>query len=345
MLVREARDVARQWVIDEAANLPGFVGAFHTGSTIWLPDESVLPATSDVDVMLVLDDPDPPQKPGKIAYQGVILDVSYLAAGGVRSAEQVLRHYHLAGSFRCPNVIVDPSGNLTAMQTVVSHQFARRHWVRQRCEHAASTVHRHLDGLRSADALHGQVMAWLFGTGVTTHLLLVAGLRNPTIRTRYLAARDLLAEYGQISFYLELLALLGCAEMTRQQATQHLTALADAFDAASAVIRSPFIFASDLSAQARPIAIDGSRDLIERGDQREAIFWIVATYARCMAVFHQDAPALTERYETGLWHLLADLGIDSPADLRRRDERVRAFLPSVWAVADAIVAANPEIQA
>ena len=31
---------------------------------------------------------------------------------------------------------------------------------------------------------------------------------------------------------------------------------------------------------ARPIAIDGSRELIEAGAHREAVFWIVATFAR-----------------------------------------------------------------
>jgi hypothetical protein len=53
------------------------------------------------------------------------------------------------------------------------------------------------------------VTAWLFPTGVTTHVLLTADLRNLTVRLRYPAVRELLVAYGQPEFYEELLALLG----------------------------------------------------------------------------------------------------------------------------------------
>jgi hypothetical protein len=56
------------------------------------------------------------------------------------------------------------------------------------------------------------------------------------------------------------------------------------FDTAKAVIKTPFSFASDISDAAGPIAIDGSRELIERGLHREAVFWIVVTYSRCQKV-------------------------------------------------------------
>jgi hypothetical protein len=74
------------------------------------------------------------------------------------------------------------------------------------------------------------------------------------------------------AFYPSLLELLGCARMERGQAERHLAALAAAFDAAKGVIATPFFFAADLTDAARPIAIDGSQDLIARGDHREAIF-------------------------------------------------------------------------
>jgi hypothetical protein len=88
------------------------------------------------------------------------------------------------------------------------------------------------------------------------------------------------------------------------------------------------LFTSDISDIARPIAIDGNQALIERGSQREAIFWMVATYSRCQKVMCQDAPLeLQERYHRGYWDLLADLGITSPADLQQRGEQVKEFLP------------------
>jgi hypothetical protein len=343
MLVREAREIARQWLLAEAEAIPGFVGAFHTGSVLWLADESVLPATSDVDVMIVLDSAAVPAKLGKLRHQGVILEITYLPRSQVESAEQVLGHYHLASSFYRPNVMLDPTGHLAAVRAVVAREFPRRHRVRQRCEHAAGNISRYLDSLQAAEAVHDQVMSWVFGTGVTTHLPLVAGLKNPTVRQRYLAVRDLLAEYGRLDFYEILLDLLGCPTLSQEQALEHLASLTSAFDAASAAIRTPIFFAADLAPEARPIAIDGSRDLIARGDHREAVFWMVVTYARCLTVFHRDAPELTERHAAGLWRLLGNLGIGGPADLIGRGERVRAFLPQLWEVADAIMAANPAI--
>jgi hypothetical protein len=101
----------------------------------------------------------------------------------------------------------------------------------------------------------------------------------------------------------------------------------------------------DLTDAARPIAIDGSRDLIARGDHREAIFWMVATYSRCEKVLYQDAPPeMQARFTPGYRRLLGDLGITTFADFERRGEQVKEFLPQVWGVAEAIMAANPEIE-
>ena len=173
----------------------------------------------------------------------------------------------------------------------------------------------------------------------------MAGLRNPTVRRRYVAARELLEEYGCLDLYDALLALLGCAHISRTRVEQHLAALVPLFDAASALIKTPFSFASDISAAARPIAIDGSRELIERGLHREALFWIAVTASRCRQVLAADAPpGLQQAFDPGYRRLLSDLGIASFTDLQRRAEDVRALLPRIWDVAEAIMAAHPEIR-
>ncbi len=345
MLVKEAKAVARRWVLDEGYRVPGFWGAYYAGSTNWLPDDAALPPTSDLDVAVVLDEATPPGKPGKLLYQGVLLEVSYFSREQVRSPEVVLSHYHLAGSFRTPSIILDPSGQLAALQAAVSRGFAQRRWVRRRCEHARERVLEQLAALSESVTWPDQVLGWLFPTGVTTHVLLVAGLRNPTVRRRYVAARDLLADYGRLDCYEPLLELLGCARMGRARVEEHLAALATVFDAAKVVVKTPFPFASDISEVARPIAIDGSRELIERGLHREAVFWIVATYSRCQKVLSVDAPpGVQEQFDPGYRRLLGDLGIASFADLQQRAEQVTRFMPQVWEVAEAIMAANPGIE-
>lgn len=345
MIVKDAKEVARQWVIEEASKAPGFYGALYAGSTNWLPDEAVFPSTSDVDVWVVLEDHAPPAKLGKFIRRDVILDVSFLPSDRLRSPDQILGDYHMAGSFRTPSIIADPSGRLSKLQAAVSRDFANRQWVYKRCEHARNRVLRNLRSLRESEPFHDRVTAWLFATGVTTHVLLVAGLRNPTVRQRYVAARELLADYGHLDFYETLLKMLGCAWMSRESVAHHLAALTDAFDSAKAVVKTPFFFASDISDIARPITIDGSWDLIERGYHREAIFWMVATYSRCQKVLYHDAPPqMRDRFSPGYRQLLGDLGITSFSDLQQRKKQLETFLTRVWEVAEAVIAANPRIE-
>ena len=85
--------------------------------------------------------------------------------------------------------------------------------------------------------------------------------------------------------------------------------------------------------------------MIARGDHREAVFWIVATHCRCQKVLYHDAPAeVQERFRPASKRLLGDLGIASPDALQQRGAQVRAFLPRLWGVAEAIMAANPDIE-
>lgn len=346
MRVGEAKDAARRWLAEEATAAPVFRGAYLHGSTAQLPDDAALPATSDLDVIFVLAAGSPPPTTGKVRYRGVLLDVSALPEDELRSPAAVLGRYRLANGLRAPGILADPTGRLAPLQAAVAEQFAQRRWVRARVEDAEGNLRRFLRSLRegSAAPFPDQVSVWLFATGVMSHLPLVAGLENPTVRRRYLAARDLLAAYGHTALYDTLLESLGCARMDRAQADRHLVVLGDAFDAARGTVTTPFAFASDLSDLARPIAIDGSRELIARGDHREAVFWLVATYSRCMTVFHADAPGLRDRFEPGYRRLLGDLGIVSAADLLRRADWVEASLPRIREVAEAIMAANPGIQ-
>jgi hypothetical protein len=345
MLIKDAKAIARQWVIEQASQAPGFSGAFYAGSTHWLPGDAPMSPTSDLDLWVILDDSSPPQKLGKLIYRGVLLEVSYLPRARLDAPESILGDYHMAGSFRTPGIIADPTGQLTRLQAAVTKDYAKRRWVRTRCQDAGGRILRNLRSLNESQPFHDQVSSWLFAAGVTTHVLLVAGLRNPTVRKRYIAVRELLTEYHRRDFYEALLELLGCVDMSRPRVERHLVALADVFDAAKALDKTPFFFASDISDLARPIAIDGSRELIEAGSHREAMFWIVATYARCLKILHHAAPSeLREQFEPGFRQLTGDLGITSFADLQRRGQQVERFLPRLWEVAEEIMAANPGIE-
>ena len=344
MLVSEAKETARRWVMEEGSQVPRVWGVFLHGSINWLPDDAAFPADSDLDIMLVLDEKDPGLKLGKFLYHDLLLEVSYIAKDAIQPAEKVLGMYHLAGSLRAPNILLDPTGELTRIHKKVAEEFAKRRWVVKRCRHAVEKI---LQGWRldPEASFPDQVNSWLFPTGITTHVLLTAGLKNPTVRRRYLAVRSLLSEYRLPDFHEELLELLGCVHMTRDQVESHLAELANAFDTAKRRQRIPFFFSSDLTDAARPIVIDGSWKMIEEGYHREAVFWMVATYVRCLKVLSCDGSEDEfQEADWGLRRLLADLGIEGTADLQARIAKLKAALPRVWETAEAVMDANPEIE-
>lgn len=342
MNTKSVKAIARDWIKREMSGLDDFGGAFFHGSINWMPDDTIFPATSDVDLMVLFDDP-PAIKLGKFVYRGVLLEVSYLAMAEVRSAEHLLGQYHLASSFRINSIIADPMGRLAPLQATIARNFAKREWVTKRCEQARDKVLGNLATLDASAPFHMQVMSWLFTTGVMTHVLLVADLQNPTVRTRYVAVRALLERIDRLDVHEALLQLQGSAQMSQTQVEQHLTTLTEVFDAAKEVIKTPIFFASDISDASRPIAIDGSRDLIERGLHREAVFWIVATYARCMHIFHVDAPELEKKFEAGFRDLVGDLGIRSFEDICARRDEIEAYMPRLWVVAEGIVDVRPRL--
>lgn len=81
MLVEEAKALARRWVLEEGQHLAGFCGAYVAGSVNWLPGDAELPATSDLDVHVVLEEPGS-LKPGKFIYHGVLREAASTCTAG-----------------------------------------------------------------------------------------------------------------------------------------------------------------------------------------------------------------------------------------------------------------------
>jgi hypothetical protein len=344
MKVKDVKAIARQWVIEEGIKTSDFFGAYLTGSINHFSDDAEFPVSSDVDIAVILSRPHPEKKPTKFIHHGVILEASYTPFDEVGSPEQVLGNYHRAGAFRTPNILSDPTGQLTKLQKSVAKDFANRCWVRRRCGDAINNTRRFLDAVNTAELYHDQVTCWLFGTAGPCHILLTAGLRNPTVRRRYLETRKLLDDYDHTELHESLLELQGSAQLTRERVEYHLGAMTKVFDFAKTIIKTPYRFTSDISDVGRPISIGGSWEFIESRFHREAVYWIVATYSRCLAILDNDAPQdIQNEYAQGFHELLADLGIGSFSDLQQRTEITRTALAQVWNVADAIMTSNPAV--
>ncbi|MFB9902361.1 hypothetical protein [Allokutzneria oryzae] len=318
MKVGEARAAAIDWV---RSTHPG--AAYFSGSTVDMPDSAELPVGSDVDIMLVSEEPT--AKLGKFPHRGALLEATYVSTSELASPEEVLSSYHLAHGLRTDTIIADPTGFLRPLQATVGEHFADEVWVRRRCAQARNRV---VEGLRRIDhsaPWHVQVTSWLFPTGISTHIPLVAALRNPTVRLRYLAVRDLVTP----EVHTRLLELLGSARLTPQRVSHHVDQLAHTFDAAAAVARTPFPFSTDITPAARPIAVDASHALAASGAHREVMFWITATFARCHLILAADAPELHRRHFPAFEDVCEDLGITSSDDLTARATAVLDFLPAL----------------
>jgi hypothetical protein len=124
--VSEARALAARWVAEHAAGTPGFAGALLGGSAAWSPGHAELPATSDVDVMVVTDDPGAAPARSKRRQGGVLLEVTVLPWDQLRSPERVLASYHLAGLLRPGTVLADPSGRLAGLQAATATDYPGR---------------------------------------------------------------------------------------------------------------------------------------------------------------------------------------------------------------------------
>lgn len=332
--------VATSWVARLAEVDPDFRGAFFTGSATALPEDSVLPPWSDVDVAVVVSGQPAPAKLGKFAYHGVLLEVTYLAEAELATPSTVAATYYLAPSFRGGQTIADPTGHLRRLSDVIAPRFAHPDSVRDRCDDVLGRIAARLSAFDPTAPWPQAVTAWMFPTSLTTQVVLVAALRPPTVRLRYLAARSALGRSDTSALYPTLLRQLGCDGCDRATVQAHLDRLADVFDRTAEVSRTPFSFSGDITAAARPIAIAGSQELIDNGDHREAVFWIIATYARCVQILAVDGPdELCHEADLQFQAAVTDLtGIRDQRDLTARRAATVDLLPTLRASATAITA-------
>lgn len=331
-----ARATAQEWVNTIGARLPGFRGAWLAGSVNWLPDTADVPPWSDVDVMCVLDG-GPSTKLGKLRRNGVLLEISHIDPDAVRTADALLANYRVGASFASGRLLADPDGALAPIQHAVQAEFPRRERMLQRIDEAQRLFTNGMTGVDPRKSMAEQVM-WVFPAGLITHLPLLAALQNPTVRRRYATTRALLEHHGRLDLHERILEATGYSDFTRADVEQHFRGMVEVFDAAAAGPATPFFFASDISEQARAIAVDGTWDLISRGLHREGMFWIIATFARAMVILDtQYSGTPPSQYDRSFQTLLDSFGVHGTADLTQRGDQLLALIPDVREVSMSIL--------
>lgn len=345
LTIKEAKGIAADWIAQNSDALQGSAGVFITGSTNWKPDNALLLPTSDVDLMVVLDRAQEPLHLGKFMYRNVLIDLGSISLERIETVEKVLADHAIAGNFSKDCVLSDPTGHLAELQSAVSRDFASQEWVFKRLDDAeALSLDYYLRSLAPEQPEYEQVESVAFGTAICADLILVAGLANTTIRTKHAAARELLHAFGRPEAYETLLDMFGCAEMLTDRVSHHLDQLELAFDSASEIDKRGYRFETDFSQMARSIPIDGSRELIEQGHHRDAVFFMVLTFARCMNIFGEyGSDDTVKQHASAFRTLLTDLGIESFEARKTRVEEVERRLPTIRKIAESMIEDNPHI--
>ena len=333
MLIKDARTTAADWVRQSGA-----AAAFLTGSTLGRADAAELPSDSDLDVVVVSDGP-APSKIGKLVHRGVRLDVSHLAADVLADAESVARTHYLAPSFATPRAILVDDGRLRALVDHIGPHFAEPEMIMARCSDVITRMEAGLAGVGTADSWAEQLQDWIFPISLPTQVLLVAGLRPPTVRLRYLRVRDLLQERERVATYEELLDLLGCRTVDAAVVRHHLAALDRAFTAAARCPPTGFAFGSDITGSMRDATVGATIRLVDAGHPREAVFWLMVTLVRCQLILDRvGEPTTRDHCAAALRSAAGDvLGVLAPQDLRRRADRLRAWTGTLRAEAERVI--------
>lgn len=345
MLVADAKAVARQWVEEERPSIQNFHGAYLAGSMTCLPDNASLPDASDIDIKVILDLPDVLADPRKLVYSGAILDVSYGPVKDVASPEAILGSYFTAVHFAHPSILSDPTGRLSQIQAVVASDYPKREWVRRRCQHARQTLETTLTGWDTAGSMKDAVSGWLFASVFLPPMVLVADLQNPTHRRGMANLLQVLTRYGHRELHERVLDAVGIAGMSQGDVERLFAACAEAYDAATTILQTPFMLASNIRSFARPIAIGGGQELIAEGFHREAMVWIAFIHTLCHTAFANDAPEdMRARFAPGYQHLLTALGVSTLDQLAERKQMIGQLIPDLWSVVEEIIDANPAIR-
>jgi hypothetical protein len=346
--VREAKQIAKDWVEAESPNIPNFWGAFLTGSILWKNEADPLPSASDVDLKILVDiDPqdlifERTLRHQNLSLKGITLEPTFNSFQDFSSPEHVLADYRYAAHFTVPNILSDPSGELIKIQKAVARQFAQKLWVVKRIEGARDFTLWGFDALQSGSFPDRMFSLNLASWGIA-QIPLHADLRPPTGRKCGILFLDIMRNHGKQSLHEATLEFLGSRSMARNDVIRHLDDLSKTFDRAVEIVRSPST-GDYVNKAARPVVIDGSWELVNDGFHREAMSWISVMRSIVQQTILQDAPEEEQKkYIKQYVKLLAELGLRSEDDFQKRAEDGKQLLENVMQVVMEIVDMNEKI--
>ncbi len=350
MDARRARQTAKEWIEDNRSQWPGLRAAHLIGGITTMPDDAPFPAYKDVDIHLIfapdstiLQPTGPFMNIIETVHAGMIIEAGIKSAREYASPEVVLANPEIAHHLTVNSALYDPDGMLAALYRPVTREYPRRRWVRERVAFERRGLEEVMGGLlpmaRAMGGLSGGILVLGYSLTYLGAALPVAALRPPRIGSGMLVhLRNILTEHGRPDLYEESLAVLGVQDVTPERVEELLAEGAALFDRAVPIRRTPNSFQHKLHAHMRPYFVESCRAMLDAGNHREALGWVMAYSLACYEVMLADGPEV----ERPTWAarqaaLLAELGITSEADMEARVEQARGVQATCFAVADEIV--------
>lgn len=289
--VGEIIETVSRWVEKDGRQIQGFVGAYLFGGVCQLPHDAQFPDYRDVDLIVVSTaGTRPPAENLELDLDGIMLEVGICGIDEHRSAEALLANPIFAPNFAATTILADPQNFLAPLQAVVAGAYTEQKWVFARCKTEKMRVLGCLEAMQAAQSETETLNhLWDFMNNLSG-VLALASLEKPTYRRTLALMKEILIEQGHWQLHEEALQVWGAANMTREQVDSLLVKTATIFDRALEVRRTPTPFSYKLKPHLRPYFIEGSREMIEAGDHREATFWILAGLGTGYVTLLIDAP-------------------------------------------------------
>jgi hypothetical protein len=337
-----AREIAHAWVHEDGGRLPGFWAAHLSGSLARLPDEGVLPDFSDIDLYCVMEEgAEFPQQ--KLSYCGALLETVARPLSDYASAETVLSNPYLASTFTVDCVLTDPSGLLAPLHPVVKREYRQKRWLEARYAVVKEDVEGFYGWLDNPASLNEAVSKLGFTVRKLDALLAVAHLQVPTVRKSLANATHLLHSHGRDDLGDELLRVLGCHEWTKEQVRAGLKECAIVFDRASEVMQRPAVMEFNLIPAARPYLVEGTEEMIEEGQHREAVLWMMMVLWAANLCLQKDAPPEERpRWQERADRFYASLGLSSMEAYRQRVKEAYPLMERIVSYTDEAVMSYSE---
>lgn len=321
MTTLQAIAAAKDWVCAQAAKMPGYCGAYLSGSVLERSADEIWPQDSDVDVVVVFDG-ELPDKIGKFRRQGVLLEITLMMKDVFTDDAHVLSTHYLAFALNGGWVLDDPQGFLVPLAKRVQAAYMQPEWLMKRVESAGAIAYNHISALGNRAAEENIFMSCGFGPSAIALPILAAAGCNCTVRKRIPKAKNVLRKYGYADFCERLDEVIGCKGLMRADLLPHMEALERTYSIAMNTTgpSKDYPFRSDIRPDAWDVAIGGTYGMLMSDAPGDAVFWMIATFARCMVILHMDDIPAYEACLPGMRAFAKTLGVgDAEAIAERRE--------------------------